>query len=316
MRDAVEKHQAADLTPAPTAAQVLATQFPNREFSVPLLIGRGVVSAVYRADSDGESFAVKLHAADRNSISQYEREEYERERRWAARAAAAGIPCPQVLAIGWHGNIAYSIQTFVAGVNGLEAPVNPLAIWKELGRLARLIHSIPVEDAEAKWRLYVASILAGLTEDDMKITLGLYAAHQQDDLRRVFQKLGALPLRYGLNHCDLHPKNTVVTPEGRIFLLDWGAASRDINVVPHAELASLLWGLDVPDERFRAFIAGYGLSETEFHALLPEVLALDLIGCFWFSETPPRSEFGHALVAHAKRQVAEHLPRLAHWASR
>ena len=308
--------QAIGLPCADAAAQVLAMHFPGRAFPIPVFIGSGAVSAVYRADSNGEAFAVKLHAADRADISEYEREEYERERRWTARAAAAGVPCPQVFAAGWHGNIAYSVQTFIAGVSGLEASINLSTLWNELGRLACRINSIPVEDAEAKWRRYVASVLAGLTDDDVKITLGMYAARQQADLRRVFERLAALPLRYGFSHCDLHPKNTVVTPEGKVVLLDWGHASRDINIVPHAGLASLLWELDAQDAPFRAFLAGYGLSDSDFEALLPEVLALDLISCFWFFENPPRSEFGRELVAHVRRAVAEHLPRLADWAVR
>jgi len=301
---------------ADVAAQVLAAEFPIREFSAPFLIGRGVVSAVYRADSGGQAFAVKLHPADRQSSSQYELEEYERERVCTARAAAAGVPCPRVLATGWHGDTAYSIQTFIAGVSGLESSLDPLVIWKELGWLARLINSISVEGAEAKWRSYVGSILVGMTEDDVKIALGIYAAPQQADLRRVFQKLAALPFRYGLSHCDLHPKNTIVTSEGQVYLLDWGATSRDINIVPHASLASLLWAFDVHDAPLRAFVAGYGLSTSEFRDLLPEVLALDLISCFWFSEDPPRSEFSRELVAHAKRLVTDHLPVLTDWASR
>lgn len=292
-------------------AQILAKEFPNREFSAPSFIGQGAVSLVYRADSEKDSYAVKMHTADQGSTSEYELREYEREQYWLTRAAAAGIPCPHVVATGWHNNTAYSIQTFIAGVNGLEAPVSPLMIREELGRLAHLIHGIPVEDAEAKWRNYCNFIVASLTEDDVKITLGIYAAHQQDVLRQVFLKLAGLPLCYGLNHCDLHPRNTMVAPDGRVFLLDWGAASRDINIVPHAELASLLWELDVSDDMFRAFVRGYGLSEAEFAALLPEVLAIDLIGCFWFSENPPVSEYGHELVAHTQRLVTEHLPLLS-----
>ncbi len=325
-----QKQQTAEPSQAGLAAEILAMEFPNREFSVPIFVGSGAVSSVYRADAGGAAFAVKLHTADRDSVSEYEREEYERERACVERAAAVGVPCPRVFATGWHGNTAYSIQTFIAGVSGLEAPRDPLVIWKELGRLAHLINSITVEDADVKWRNYVASVLAGMTEDDVKITLGLYAAPQQADLRRVFQKLVAMPLRYGLSHCDMHPRNIIVTPEGQVFLLDWGAASRDINIVPHVSMTSLLWELDAKGRpfhafvagyglsgpEFNAFVAGYGLSEPEFNALLPEVLSLDLISCFWFFENPPRSEFGRELVAHAKGLVAEHLPMLTEWASR
>ncbi len=210
---------------------------------------------------------------------------------------------------------AHSIQSFIAGVNGLESSVNPLDIWEELGRFARLINTISVDGADEKWQAYLVAVLAGLTEDDAEATHELYSAHQRDDLRRVFEKLSSLPLRYGLSHCDLHPRNTVVTPEGRVVLLDWGAISRDINLVPHVNLGLLLWDLEPDDALFHAFLAGYGLSKTEFDTLLPEVLAVDLIGCFWFSGLP-RTEFEHELVAHVRRLIAAYLPMLATWASR
>ncbi len=315
MTEKTTKQQITDAALAEVAAQVLTAEFPARMFSVPVLIGRGTVSTVYRADSDGEAFAVKLHPAEVDVISEYEREEYERERRWTERAAAISIPCPRIFAVGWLEGTAYSIQSFIAGVNGLESSVDPLGIWKELGQFAWLINTISVDGADDKWQAYLGSVLAGLTGDDAGTTHELYAAHQRDDLRHVFEKLSSLPLRYGLSHCDLHPRNTVVTPEGRVVLLDWGAISRDINLVPHVNLGLLLWDLEPDDAPFRVFLAGYGLSKTEFDTLLPEVLAVDLVGCFWFSG-PPHTEFEHELVARVRRLIAAYLPMLAAWASR
>ena len=297
-------------------SRILAGEFPNGVFSAPAFIGCGAVSSVYRLEVNGEPFAVKLHSADQESVSEYEREEYERERNCLIQAKAAGLPVPEVYAVGWLDDCAYSLQTFVPGVNGLESPADPLLLWKELGRLGRLIHSIPVEDAEGKWHRYLDSAMASLTNNDVKISLGMYALHQQTDLRRVFQKLRRHPFRYGLNHCDLHPKNTIVCPDGKVYLLDWGAASRDINVVPHAELASLLFTMDVHAAPFRAFVSGYGLSEAEFQCMLPEIIALGLVSCFWYTENPPTSAFGRELVAYATQVVTEHLPLLTEWASR
>lgn len=85
--------------------------------------------------------------------------------------------------------------------------------------------------------------------------------------------------------------------------------------MPHVNLGLLLWDLEPDDALFHAFLAGYGLSKTEFDTLLPEVLAVDLIGCFWFSGLP-RTEFEHELVAHVRRLIAAYLPMLATWASR
>ena len=221
--------------------QIVAREYPNTNSSSPVLVGQGVVSHVYRVDIDGQSLAVKLQMTNRESMSAYEIDEYAREHRWLTHAASVGIPCPRVLATGWLGSTSYIIQTFISGVNGEESSLDPLLLWRELGRLARLIHSIPVEDADAKWRKYLARVIAGMTDHDVKIALGVYRASQQDEIKRVFEKLGAVAFRYGLNHCDLHPKNTLVDENGTVFLLDWGSTSRDVNLVPHGELVSLLW---------------------------------------------------------------------------
>jgi tRNA A-37 threonylcarbamoyl transferase component Bud32 len=248
-------------------------------------------------------------------MSAYEIDEYAREHRWLMCAAQVGIPCPRVLATGWLDESQYLIQTFISGVNGGESSLDPLLLWRELGRLARLIHSIPVEDADAKWRKYLGRVMAGMTDHDVKIALGVYRASQQDEIRRVFQKLGGVAFRYGLNHCDLHPKNTLVDGNGKVFLLDWGSASRDVNLVPHGELASLLWYHGPEDEEFRAFVDGYGLSPSALSSVLPEVKALDMLLSLGFSE-PPRSDFGHELLARARRLIAQDLPSLVEWASR
>jgi hypothetical protein len=58
-------------------------------------------------------------------------------------------------------------------------------------------------------------------------------------------------------------------------LLDWGSA--EAHLVPHYDLLEILRRLHPGDERFQAFLVGYGLDKGEFAALLPEVRSLALL---------------------------------------
>ena len=60
-------------------------------------------------------------------------------------AAAIGIPGPEVLTIGVIDETAYMIQAFVEGDNGADSTVLKTDVWRQLGKYAKLIHSIPVK---------------------------------------------------------------------------------------------------------------------------------------------------------------------------
>lgn len=284
------------------AAQV-ATAYLRRPLqAVAPITGKGSVNLIFTAHARDAAVLVRMSKPEDGARALLF---YEKEAWCLAQAAAAGIPGPQVLEIGrWDGR-PYMLQTLVEGVNGEDSGSDEAHIWHVLGQYARRIHTIPIDgfgesladfhrgNAQAEWHAYVDYNLRSLTPDDALLRLHVYRPEQVEEIRHVFQTLRATPVRIGLNHYDLALRNTLVDATGQVTLLDWGSA--EAHVVPHYDLLEILRHLSPGDARFAAFLAGYGLDDAEFAALLPQVRSLALLKAFdltrWaIDRCPPRIE--------------------------
>jgi aminoglycoside phosphotransferase (APT) family kinase protein len=269
------------------AAQIAAAFLRGPVREVAAICGKGSVNQIFVVRTRAAAVVVRM--------SKPEDEErgllfYEKEAWCLGQAAAVGIPGPQALEIGRWGRRPYMLQTLVAGVNGEDSGLDEGDIWRVLGRYARRIHTVALDgfgetladfhkgNAQAEWQAHVDYNLHSLTPEDELLRLNVYRPEQVEDIRQVFQTLRRTAFRIGLNHYDLAIRNTVVDETGQVSLLDWGSA--EAHIVPHYDLLEILRRLRPSDERFGAFLAGYGLDEAEFAALLPEVRRLALLKAF------------------------------------
>ena len=295
------------------AAQV-ATRFLRRQVhDVAPIRDKGSVNLIFTAQAGDAAVVVRMSKpedAARGLVF------YEKEAWCLAQAAAVGIPGPEVLEMGrWEGR-PFMLQTLVEGVNGEDSGWNEAHIWHVLGQYARRIHAIVVDgfgesladfhrgNAQGAWQAYVDYNLRSLAPDDALLRLNVYRPEQVDEIRQVFQTLRRGVFRIGLNHYDLALRNTLVDAKGQVTLLDWGSA--EVHLVPHYDLLEILRRLHPGDERFQAFLEGYGLDEAEFAALLPEVRSLGLLKAFdltrWaIDRCPPRID---EIAAQARQVVA------------
>lgn len=194
-------------------------------------------------------------------------------------------PVANSLSAGRCEGHAYMIESYIAGDDGRDSPGPKLGIWRELGKYAKLIHSIGVYgfgetlsditkgDARKSWLLYLESNIENLTENDPLIKLKVLTPMQSKLIRDAFGKLRGREFTFGLNHGDFSLRNTVVDHRGRVHLLDWGSA--DAGIVPHHDLIEMLLMNMVegaPEEaQIRAFLDGYGISPAEFKRMTPEL---------------------------------------------
>jgi aminoglycoside phosphotransferase (APT) family kinase protein len=218
------------------------------------------------------------------------RGDYDKERWCIDLAATAGVPGPDVLAIGEHAGRAFMLQHRVPGVNGKLSTMPPGELFQTLGRYARLIHGLPVngfgdsierfENGNGRdgWLGFVDYNLGELTDQDPLLALGVYSRDQQATVRAAFRRLRGLPLRVGLNHGDLARRNTIVDASGRVTLLDWGCA--EMHIVPHYDLNALLAWYELDHANLRAFLDGYEITGAEWAATLPELAAFALLKSF------------------------------------
>ncbi len=258
------------------------------------LVNRHLDAAVNSAVQirSGVNQVLRLRAGERalvvrvNELAELDR--FHKEAWCIARAAAVGVPGPEVLAVGVEGAFAYMLEAEVPGQRGAElSRAGQLATWGKLGAHLRRIHQIPLSGfgeelsgmtagGEAAWRRYLAYNLGELTPDDPLLASGVLTTHDHQRLRHEFEALTQASLRFGLSHGDFSLYNTIVGDDGEPTVIDWGEAHA--HVVPHYDLGVILqMSLSEEAPGFVALLAGYGLGPHDYAAIRAEVSALRLL---------------------------------------
>ncbi|GAA1840729.1 phosphotransferase [Microlunatus capsulatus] len=210
---------------------------------------------------------------------------------WCLRAAAAaGLPVPAALADGVLDGVPYGVQRYVPHLP-LE-PADPGRLWWTLGDWARRTADVPVgddapdalftrfgRDLPAAWQAHLDYNRAALTAEDPLLGLGVYPAAEQPRLHERLDRLAATPLRTGLGHGDLVPRNVLRAPDGTLVLIDWGTAA--CGPVPFADLLTLTGhhtddDIASPDQ-LAAFAAGFGTTLPALLAPLDDVRAVAVL---------------------------------------
>jgi aminoglycoside phosphotransferase (APT) family kinase protein len=211
--------------------------------------------------------------------------------RWCMRAAAAaGVPVPEVLACEPEQGLPVMLQRFV--------PHGPAVLpareqWRVLGELARRTADVPLpadapaglfdrfgRDLPSAWQQHVAYNRDSLGPTDALVGLGVYEPGLTASMRDLVDEAGRLPLRFGLRHGDLFPRNLRVDAAGRPVLIDWGGAAA--GPAPFADLCHVLdlarsTG-EADSAAVEALLAGWGEPvPPRAVALMELVWTLDLV---------------------------------------
>ena len=296
----------------------LSSSFLNdRQVRVVPITARGSVNKVFVVEAKDTKLVVRL---GHNSESL---EEYTKEAWCIAKAAERKVPVATVLDVGVFEEDGYMIQSYIAGDEGRESAFPPSHIWRQLGKYARLIHSIEVAgfglklsdltegDSHESWLEYLNYNIESLNEKDELIKLNVLTQSQSRITRRIFEDLKGKSFDFGLNHGDLSLKNVIVDESGKVNLLDWGSA--EASIVPHHDLIQMLKMNMIendPDDRdIQSFLEGYGISQSEFERLLPTLENLLLLRAFdklrWAIDSGV--EGLESYIIHARRAVERSL---------
>jgi len=210
-----------------------------------------------------------------------------RKERWASlKAREAGVPSPEVLAVG---NDAVSEPYMIMRrVTGSEATHHPQRqrIIHEMGRYAATINSITTTGFGDKfdwtddgpkhrtWNSYV--------KDELEIhkRLELLAQNRllpETELREISRLVENAKPRDGhasLNHSDLRLKNVIVDEGGDIAaIVDWEDCIS--TIAPQWELSIALHDLSIDEKQ--ALIDGYGLSSHQVKEMAPLIKACNIL---------------------------------------
>lgn len=241
------------------------------------IVGLGIVNEVYEITGNHKAYVVRMNA-EQSHLTEYKKEA------WCLKEIKRlNVACPEVLAVGQEGTVAFMIQEKIEGDNGsLVADQDKLIIWKKLGQYASRYNTLPqIDVAEVieqefheSWRARLRYNLDQLTPDDRLLKRGGLTAEEQTQVRSMLQNLEGNDVTVGLVHGDICPRNVIMAGE-EVYLLDWGTA--EINVIPHHEIGLILLSKEANEQELEAFLTGYGLSNQEYEDMLPDILRLNLL---------------------------------------
>jgi len=264
------------------ASRITSNLLNEPPVGVTPVVGKGRVNKVFIVETVNHKLVIRM--SDRGQAL----DEYTKEAWCIEHAAVRGVPVPSVISVGQYEGKAYIIQSYIAGDDRIDSPESKLDILRELGKYARLIHSIGVHgfgsklseitggDGRESWLRYLEHNIERLTEDDPLIKLKVLTQVQSKLIRDVFADLRGREFTFGLIHGDISLRNIIVDKHGTVHLLDWGSA--EAGIVPHHDLIEMLMMNmvegDPDDAQIRAFLDGYGISPAEFKQMMPELESL------------------------------------------
>jgi aminoglycoside phosphotransferase (APT) family kinase protein len=191
-----------------------------------------------------------------------------KKEQWAIQQATnAGVPVPKIIDVGNEIiPYPYMIQKSIRGEEAMNHPAR-LEILKELGRYAKIIHSIPTngfghhfdwsDNKHAKKKTWIEYLQNELKVDEGLRFLGDHQFLTTRKLRRlifIFKRIKQWTIAPSLNHGDLRLKNVIVNKAGKIkAILDWDNCNS--NVAPYWDLSIALHDLSIDAKE--KFLEGY-----------------------------------------------------------
>lgn len=232
----------------------------------------GLVNAVYALNSPEGDFIIRLKD---DYFPVYRKEKYVMEQ-----AATVGVPVPKVHAVGEYETKGYMITDKIAGCTGSDYTGDPLSLCREMGRLARLVNSIPVEgfgyhldfDPKPHFRQSWNDVLAWdhkfIFADNALVKLDVISPDEQKRAVAFIEPMRNWQYSSFLSHNDLGLDNVMIDGQGTVHLIDWTLAQG--LPAPYSDLGAFAAWTRKSDH-VEAFMGGYGLSGAEWITIKNDV---------------------------------------------
>ncbi len=272
-------------------ARAVAKKFfsSDSDFTIRLL-GEGDCNVNYLVENSNPKVVIKLSKPYREykALGEYRKESW-----CIKKSQELGVLTPDILEVSQLDSRAYQIQTFVEGTPGADidgtsilSQEDQLKVWHKLGEYAKKIHSIKVTGYgetlidesgtfDGSWEKHVRYNINSLTEDDALRELGVLTAQDSEKILNIFTTLLEKKFIFSLCHNDIALRNTVLSPAGEVYLLDWGTARAEI--VPHCDFNEILIASTPDTETLAVFLKGYGMTMEDFEKIRREMLELRLL---------------------------------------
>lgn len=205
---------------------------------------------------------------------------------WAAQQARkAGVPSPDILAVG--NDVGPEPYMITRRVSGAEATYHPkrLRIIHEMGRFAALINSIetngfgsnfdwsPDGPKIPSWSEYLDQEYQVAQRLEFFATHRILPERKLNKLSAIIDETRTADIRPSLSHSDLRLKNVIVDDDGEITaIIDWEEC---LSAVAQWELSIALHDLSIDEKH--TFLDGYGLSPKRLSEMAPLIKAFNIL---------------------------------------
>jgi aminoglycoside phosphotransferase (APT) family kinase protein len=209
-----------------------------------------------------------------------------RKELWATKKVReAGVPSPEVLAVGNIGSETYMV---IRRVTGSEATHHPRRshIVQEIGKYAQIINSIETENfgsnfdwttngpQHSTWAEYMDNEWQVERRLDVFTQHKVFSSQQVQNLRKILEDTRTMRVEPRLIHGDLRLKNVIVDDDGEIAaILDWEECLS--TIAPQWELSISLHDLSIDEKDL--FIEGYGLDPRQVQEMSRLIKAFNIV---------------------------------------
>jgi len=274
-----EKNQPSAIRHYRHLTRTIVQQYFGKPASRIVYKSSGLTNYVFAVNHVEGQFIVRI-SPDAERIKAFQKE------LWASqKAREAGVPTPEVLAVGNDAvSEPYMITRRVTGSEATHHP-NRRHIVHDMGEYAAIINSIPTTgfgcnfdwtkdtSNHSTWDSYLEN------EFELAARLELFSANnllsdaQLQELGRILDSAKNRP-ETSLNHTDLRLKNVIVDEGGDIAaIVDWEECVS--TIAPEWELSIALHDLTIDEKH--AFIEGYGLSGPQLEEMAPLIKAFNIL---------------------------------------
>ena len=273
-----DKNQPSSIRHYRNLTKTIVQQYFGKPASRIVYKSSGLTNYVFAVNHVEGQFVVRI-SPDPERLSAFQKE------LWASKKAReAGVPTPEVLAVGNDAiSEPYMITRRVTGSEATHHP-NRRHIVHDMGEFAAIINSIPTsgfgtnfdwtsDKNNLTWDNYLEDEFALQTRLELFSTNKLLTDAQLKELLRILDSAKSRLKTY-LNHTDLRLKNVIVDEGGDIAaVVDWEECIS--TIAPEWELSIALHDLTIDEKH--AFIEGYGISTQQLEEMVPLIKAFNIL---------------------------------------
>ncbi|HTK85294.1 MAG TPA: phosphotransferase [Patescibacteria group bacterium] len=266
----------------PTVFDIVEAIFGRIPGPITPIRGQGVANHVWEIRDGGDAYILKSNKNPQD-------ESTFRKEAWCMTAARkAGLSGALPTGMGRLGATDWMMQTKIEGIAGNLWQGDRKTLWREMGRAAALLNSIPVEGFgtsavfkndvpvfdQPTWERNIRSLESDVFTDDILVRSGALTLAQNEQAKSIVAQIRKWDFKPVLSHHDILPQNTIVGWGGRTNLIDYGLAGGGRGAI--SELATICAFAKDPGAA-QAFCEGYGMSPSEYRDMLPELQQILLL---------------------------------------